>query len=114
MIGSGISQISCPQHVLDYSLKLLGERWTLLIIKEACAAPCRFDEICLRLGISRTTLALRLRTLVEAEILMTSPIPCEPNRQYYRLSEQGEGLRIIVEMIAKWSEELNFEDRRKK
>lgn len=88
----------------DTALRLLGERWTLLIIREVCEGPCRFDEICLKLGISRTTLTLRLRTLVKAEVLKKLPIPSEPNRQYYLLGERGEELRAVLEMIADWSQ----------
>ncbi|MCG8493643.1 MAG: helix-turn-helix transcriptional regulator [Sneathiellales bacterium] len=98
------------RYSLDRALRLLGERWTLLIIREACRGPFRFDEICLKLGISRTTLALRLRTLQEEKILKTSPVPNEPNRQYYMLGERGEGLRTVIDRIADWSEGREFDN----
>ena len=60
------------------SLEVIGERWTLLIVRDVFHGKRRFDEIQEALGVARNVLAARLQRLVEEDILETPPLPGAP------------------------------------
>src|SRR2546426_7778134 len=71
------------------TLGLVGERWTLLILREAFFGVRRFGQLVRNLGIPRPTLSERLRTLVDAGLLERVPYATEPDRHEYRLTQAG-------------------------
>lgn len=88
--------------VLAYALDLLGERWTLLIIRELFLGPRRFGDLHVALpGIGTNLLSKRLKELEEAGLIV-GPGPGE-GRGSYRLSEEGENLRPTVHALMYWS-----------
>lgn len=88
--------------VLAYALDLLGERWTLLIIRELFLGPRRFGDLHAALpGLGTNLLSKRLKELEEAALII-SPGPQETRGQY-RLSETGEDLRPAVRAMMSWS-----------
>lgn len=88
--------------VLAYALDLLGERWTLLIIRELFLGPLRFADLHAALpGLGTNLLSKRLKELEEAGLLL-SPAAGEGSSRY-RLSEAGEGLRPTVHELMFWS-----------
>ena len=90
----------CP---IARALDLIGEWWTLLILREAFAGVRRFDEFQGNLGIARNILAARLKSLVAAGILEKRPLPEEGARRIeYRLSAKGKALRPILLALAEW------------
>jgi DNA-binding HxlR family transcriptional regulator len=74
------------------TLELVGERWTLLIIRDAFLGVRRFGDFADRLGIARNVLQDRLERLVEAGILVKVPYQERPLRHEYRLTEMGRDL----------------------
>src|SRR3954451_25476041 len=74
------------------TLELVGERWTLLIIRDAFLGVRRFGDFAERLGIARNVLQDRLETLVEAGILEKVPYSERPLRHEYRLTAMGRDL----------------------
>ena len=62
----------CP---VAHTLSVVGDQWTLLIIRDVLGGPKRFDELQNGLGISRNLLAQRLKRMVEADLLARRPIP---------------------------------------
>ncbi|WP_445148864.1 winged helix-turn-helix transcriptional regulator [Baekduia sp. Peel2402] len=74
------------------TLELVGERWTLLIIRDAFLGVRRFGDFADRLGIARNVLQDRLERLVEAGILTKAPYQERPLRHEYRLTEMGRDL----------------------
>jgi len=74
------------------TLELVGERWTLLIIRDAFLGVRRFGDFADRLGIARNVLQDRLERLVEAGILTKVPYQERPLRHEYRLTEMGRDL----------------------
>src|SRR5207237_6224291 len=71
------------------TLGLVGERWTLLILREAFFGVRRFGQLARNLNIPRPTLSSRLRTLVDAGLLKRVPYATEPDRHEYRLTQAG-------------------------
>ena len=74
------------------TLGLVGERWTLLILREAFFGVRRFGQLARNLGIPRPTLSARLRTLVDAGLLARVPYARDPDRHEYRLTDAGRDL----------------------
>src|ERR1700760_2046163 len=74
------------------ALELVGERWTLLILREAFFGVRRFGQLARNLSIPRPTLSSRLRALVEAGLLDRVPYSEEPVRHEYRLTPAGRDL----------------------
>lgn len=88
--------------VLAYALDLLGERWTLLIVRELFLGPRRFGDLHTALpGLGTNLLSKRLKEMEEAGLIVT---PSENEaRGQYRLSETGEELRPAVHTLMSWS-----------
>lgn len=87
--------------VLAYALDLLGERWTLLIVRELFLGPRRFGDIHAELpGLGTNLLSKRLKELEEASIIEG---PDGDGRAEYRLSATGERLRPTVRSLMYWS-----------
>jgi DNA-binding HxlR family transcriptional regulator len=71
------------------TLELVGERWTMLILREAFSGRRRFEEMAETLGIARNVLTTRLQRLVEADVLTKTRYQERPERFEYRLTEKG-------------------------
>src|SRR3954452_4391087 len=71
------------------SLELLGERWTVLVLREAFLGRRRFDEFAARLQIARNVLTARLTRLVEEGVLEKVRYQRRPERFEYRLTAKG-------------------------
>jgi DNA-binding HxlR family transcriptional regulator len=71
------------------TLELVGERWTMLVLREAFLGRRRFDEYAERLGIARNVLSARLAHLVEEGVLEKVRYQERPERFEYRLSDKG-------------------------
>jgi DNA-binding HxlR family transcriptional regulator len=86
------------------TLDLIGERWTLLILRNAFCGMTRFDAFSDHLGIPSNVLAARLRKLVRGGILTRRPSPSDRRSFDYRLSAKGLDLYPIVIALADWGE----------
>jgi DNA-binding HxlR family transcriptional regulator len=96
----------CP---VARSLDVIGDWWSLLIIRDAFDGTCRFSEFQTGLGISKGVLATRLRDLVNREILKTSPASDGTSYREYVLTEKGRGLFPVIVALRQWGEEFLFE-----
>ena len=86
------------------SLELIGERWTLLIVRDIFRGQRRFDDIQKDLGIARNVLANRLDRLVEEDILVKRRYQERPARYEYRLTEKGIDLWPVLVSLVKWGD----------
>ena len=86
------------------SLELIGERWTLLIIREAFFGTRRFDDFQANLGISRNVLAERLAKLVRAGILVQTPLHEQTLRNGYALTQAGYDLVPALVALLQWGD----------
>ena len=86
------------------SLELIGERWTLLIIRDAFLGVRRFDDLQRSLGVARNVLQGRLERLVEGGILERVRYQERPERFEYRLTEMGIDLWPVVVSLLHWGD----------
>ncbi len=102
MRRTSFASMPCP---VARSLDVVGDAWTLLIVREALAGARRFDEFVDRLGTPRNTLTTRLGTLVDAGILERTAVPDSPARHEYVLTDKGRALRTVIVSLLQWGEE---------
>jgi DNA-binding HxlR family transcriptional regulator len=86
------------------ALELIGERWTILIIRDALLGLRRFDEFFTSLGVARTVLTHRLRGLVDNGILERVPYQNRPPRYEYLLTAKGRELVPVVISLMQWGD----------
>jgi DNA-binding HxlR family transcriptional regulator len=86
------------------ALTLVGERWTMLILREAFFGVRRYGQMARNLNIPRPTLSLRLRKLVDAGLLDRVPYSSEPERHEYRLTPAGRDLFPAVIALMRWGD----------
>jgi DNA-binding HxlR family transcriptional regulator len=87
------------------SLEIVGEWWTLLILRDCFLGIRRFDDFVERLGISRNVLTTRLDTLVDAEILDRRPYDDARGRYDYVLTDKGRALWPVMTALRQWGDE---------
>lgn len=94
----------CP---LAKSLDVLGERWTLLIVRELLAGPKRYTDLRHGLpGLATDLLATRLRDLQQTGLLTRRDIPPPTKATVYELTERGQALRPALLELARWGRPL--------
>lgn len=86
------------------TLELVGEWWTLLIVRDLLLGVTRFEVLQERLGISRNILADRLRTLEATGIVDRQPYQERPARYDYRLTDKGRDLWTVVNAVREWGD----------
>jgi DNA-binding HxlR family transcriptional regulator len=86
------------------ALEVVGERWTLLIVRDAFLGLQRFDEFQESLGIARNVLADRLNRLVAEGILERARYSERPERFEYRLTPKGRELNIALAGLRQWGD----------
>jgi DNA-binding HxlR family transcriptional regulator len=84
------------------TLAVIGDRWTLMILRDCFLGARRFDEFQARLGLSRALLAGRLRQLTEAGVLERRVYQTRPDRHEYRLTPAGLDLHPVIIGLADW------------
>ncbi|MDA0352071.1 MAG: helix-turn-helix domain-containing protein [Chloroflexi bacterium] len=88
---------------LAQTLEVVGERWTLLILRDAFRGVRRFDAFQSSLGISRNILAVRLERLVAEDILEKRPV--EAGRHEYVLTSKGLDLQPALVALTHWGDQ---------
>jgi len=89
------------------SLSVLGERWTLLIVREALSGTTRFEAFRENLGVASDVLSERLNTLVECGVMRREAYQEAGRRtQYqYSLTETGLELHVVVGALQQWGDQ---------
>ncbi len=94
----------CP---IAYSLDLIGERWTLLLIRELLFGPRRFTDLLSGLpGIGKNLLSRRLKDLEAAAVIRQRRLPPPAPAVVYELTGYGEQLRPILVALFDWGQQL--------
>jgi DNA-binding HxlR family transcriptional regulator len=86
------------------TLEVVGEWWTLLVVRDAFLGVRRFDEFQRRLRVSRNILADRLDKLVRYGILVPVPYQERPPRHEYRLTDKGRDLYPVIVSLRQWGD----------
>ncbi len=89
----------CP---IAASLEVVGDRWSLLIVREISLGSTRFSDIVAGTGAPRDRIAARLRDLVEEGVLDKVPYQEHPARHDYRLTSSGNALLPVLDALLAW------------
>ena len=94
-----MSKLHYPQFcALARAAELIGERWTLLIIRELLLGPKRFGDLLDHLdGMSPTLLASRLTELIDSNVVRKITLPRPVNAQLYELTEIGREIQPVIQ-----------------
>ncbi|MET9632369.1 helix-turn-helix domain-containing protein [Lentzea sp. NPDC006480] len=87
------------------ALEVVGERWSLLALREVFFGNTRFDQIAAYTGASRDVLAARLKKLVSAGVLEKVQYSSQPVRHEYHLTEAGRALHPVLLMLKEWGDQ---------
>ena len=99
MLGKDYADQDCA---LASALEVLGERWTLLIVRDAFFGVRRYSDFVARLDIPRAVLSDRLRTLVDHGVLVRVPDPARAGRHHYELTAAGRELWPALHALIAW------------
>jgi DNA-binding HxlR family transcriptional regulator len=86
------------------ALAVVGERWSLLVIREINFGNHCFDQIARNTGAARDILTARLRSLEDAGVIYRRQYQKHPPRYEYHLTEAGKGLRSILNALRVWGD----------
>ena len=86
------------------SLAVIGDRWTLMILRDCFLGLRRFDDLQTSLGISRTIVTERLNALLDDGVLVRAAYQDRPPRHEYRLTAKGLDLHPVVMAMVHWGD----------
>jgi DNA-binding HxlR family transcriptional regulator len=101
MRWSEIDRVPCP---VAQAMVVIGDSWTVLILRDALRGASKFDEFQRAIGASRAILADRLAHLVKHDVMERVQYEEHPPRYEYHLTERGRALQPVLMMMAHWSE----------
>lgn len=101
-------KVRCP---VASTLDLVGDRWTLQIVRELLRGRTKFSEFCETVeGIPSSILSERLKALEAAGVVLRRFYSDHPPRAEYILTAKGHGLGVIVGALASWGERYSEHD----
>lgn len=103
---TSLEKAECP---VARSLDVIGDWWSLLIIRDAFLGIRRFSEFQKSIGLAKNILTVRLRALVDDGILKTAPASDGSAYQEYVLTPKGRGVFPVLVALRQWSEEFSGE-----
>lgn len=105
-----MSKLHYPQFcALARAAELIGERWTLLIIRELLLGPKRFGDLQDHLdGMSPTLLTSRLTELIDSNVVRKISLPRPVNAQLYELTEIGREIQPAIRELIRWGGRFLF------
>jgi DNA-binding HxlR family transcriptional regulator len=102
-----IAEMNCS---IARTLSIVGDRWTLLLLRDCFLGARRFDQFSESLGLSPHLLSTRLAKLVEAGVLDRHPYQQKPARFEYRLTEKGRDLYPVIAGLVRWGDRWMADD----
>ena len=101
MLGNDYENQACS---IAGALEVVGERWSLLVVRDIFLGLRRFDEIQADLGVARNVLQARLQRLLEQGVLEKRRYHDRPERFEYRLTEKGLDLWPAIVALMQWGD----------
>jgi DNA-binding HxlR family transcriptional regulator len=98
---SSVAHLECS---IAQTLEIVGEWWTLLVVRNISFGQRRFEAIQADLGIARNVLSDRLATLVEHDVLTKVKYQENPERFEYRLTDKGKDLMPVLMSLMAWGD----------
>ena len=101
MRRASFEELNCS---VAQTLEVVGDWWSLLILRDIFFGVTRFDDIQRRLGVARNTLTDRLNWLYDHAVVTRVPYGDSGNRYEYRLTEKGCDLQSVLMAMVAWGE----------
>src|SRR3954470_23243914 len=86
------------------ALSVIGDRWTLVVLRDCFLGVRRFEAFQARLGLCRSIIAARLKLLVDEGLLRKDAYQQRPARHEYRLTQKGLDLYPVIMAIVHWGD----------
>jgi DNA-binding HxlR family transcriptional regulator len=102
MRRKSLTGAACP---IARTLDVIGDWWSLLIVRDCLKGKGRFSELQKSMGVSKNILTRRLRALVAQDILILSPAVDGSAYQEYRLTDKGRSLFPVLVALGQWGRE---------
>ncbi len=102
MRRKSLNKAACP---IARALDVIGDWWSLLIVRDALRGTARFSDFQKSLGMSKNILARRLSTLTEQKILEIAPASDGSAYSEYRLTDKGRSLYPVLVSLALWGQD---------
>lgn len=99
-----ISDIGKQTCAVARGISVVGDSWTLMVLRELFLGSHRFDELEAQTGISPHLLSVRMRALVDADIVERRPYQQRPPRYEYRLTAKGLDLWPVIMALRAWGD----------
>ena len=100
-----IKKENLPECPVATTVELIGSKWKLLILKYLLNKTMRYNELKREIdGISQKVLTSTLKSMVEDGIVIRTSYPEVPPRVEYSLSEIGESMRPVIDVMADWGD----------
>jgi DNA-binding HxlR family transcriptional regulator len=103
-------QLDQMQCSIAKALDVVGDPWTMLILRDALLGVTRFEELFTRLSIPRATLTARIDHLCASGVLERRRYQDRPPRDEYVLTDKGRALRPVVVTLMRWGDEWIRDD----
>ena len=102
-----MTRTSLDHHNCSFArtVDLIGDRWSLMILRDAFFGVRRFSQFKQRLGITQAVLSARLSHLVDHGVLAREVIDEDGSREQYRLTDKGRGLFPVVVALMQWGDQ---------
>src|ERR1700753_316673 len=97
-----LSRNSCAA---SRALEVVGDWWSLLIVRDALIGLQRFSEFQKSIGLAKNVLSSRLKKLVHTGVLRVEPDGDSPSRHRYLLTDSGKHLAVVITALWQWGEE---------
>jgi DNA-binding HxlR family transcriptional regulator len=107
---TGTDHVNGPECSIAATLEAVGDRWTLLILRDLFRGVRRFEALHRHLGIARNLLTDRLHRLAELGIVDRVPYQDRPVRHEYRLTAKGADLSPALVALMRWGDRWYAED----
>jgi DNA-binding HxlR family transcriptional regulator len=102
MKKENLATATCP---IARAMDVVGDWWSILIVRDAMTGTRRFNEFAASLGLARNILAGRLKKLVAAGVLEIVPASDGSAYNEYALTAKGRGLFYVMVALRQWSDE---------
>jgi DNA-binding HxlR family transcriptional regulator len=99
---TSLAEMNCS---IAKTLDVVGEWWSLLIVRDAFRGTTRFDDFQESLGLARSVLTARLRKLTDQGILERRAYCEHPPRYEYRLTDKGKALFPVITALMRWGDD---------
>jgi DNA-binding HxlR family transcriptional regulator len=106
LASTSLHNNECP---VARALEAVGDRWSLMIIRDAFDGVCRFSEFQKSLGVAKNILASRLKALVETGVFNIQPASDGSAYKEYVLTEKGRAIFPLIVCMRQWGERFMFE-----